>query len=79
MVIFIMQFSKKNGEKLTLYCKIEEKLNDLFTWYKIIKGCTDKNYIFDRSMMKLDPELEVINSDIISGIVRVKESNQCIL
>ena len=66
--IYTIVFEEENGKKYSLYCKSEETFSDLFIRYKIIKGCTDKNYSFYSSMNILKPEQKVQNLSRIKVI-----------
>ena len=56
-----------NGSLFTLVCKTNEKLSDLFMRYKIVKGCTDKNYSFLYNMKRLNPEINIIESGLFGS------------
>ena len=69
-IIYNAVFVDENRKKLVLTCRPEEKLNDLFIRYKIIKGCTDKNYSFkNANYVKLNQELKIRQSGLFVGTV----------
>ena len=77
-IIFNARLEEENGDKITLCCKREEKLNDLFMRYKTIKGCTNKNYSFNFKMRRLEPEIKIeqlFGYDYNYELIKVFEKN----
>ena len=65
--IYNAVFEDRNSKQFILYCNIEEKLDDLFKRYKMIKGCTGKNYKFIFNMRTISPELMIKQSGLFNG------------